>query len=129
MGGMKTMLSALAVAVLVTGCAAVYTRTRPYLGVPHYAATDPNTVRVLSAEPKDRLHHRLGEVFLDVSGSPKKETLDKKLRVAAAKLGAEAVFVVHDQMRIFPVVYVDWWGPVVSPDAHRTIIAVAIRYR
>ena len=126
---MKRILLVAVAAALITGCANIYTRTRAYLGVPEYQATVPEKVQILSAEPKGRPHDRLGEVFLDVGGSPSRATLEKKLRKAAANLGADAVFIVQDEMHIFPVVYVDWWGSTVSQDSRRGIVAVAVKFK
>jgi hypothetical protein len=55
--------------------------------------------------------------------------LEKKLRVAAANLGADAAFVVSDQTRIFPVLYGSYWGPSWTQDARRGIVAVAIKFK
>jgi hypothetical protein len=110
------------------GCATVSTRTQPYLGVAGCPPTDPARVQILTSEP-NRQKERLGEIFLSVEGSPTREKLEKKLRNAAAKLGADAVFVVSDQTRFFPVVYVDWWSSTVSQEAVRGIVAVAIKYK
>jgi hypothetical protein len=124
----KTLLLA-ALAALVCGCSSVSTHINPYLGIASFPATDPAHVQILAAEPKDRKHDRLGEVFLDVEGNPAKATLEKKLRAAAANLGADAAFVVSDQTRIFPVVYVNYWGPYWTQDPRRGIVAVAIRFK
>ncbi len=69
--------------------------------------------------------------MLSVSDSPAREKLEEKLKQAAAKLGADAVFVVYDKMHIFPVVYVDWWGGPYgfSEEMRRNVVAVAIKYK
>ncbi len=126
---MKRFVVTAALASLLCGCSTVYTRTNPYLGISNYPATKPDHVQILSAEPKNRPHDRLGEVFLDIGGSPSKKKLEKKLKAAAANLGGDAVFVVSDQTRIFPVVYVDWWGPTFTQDARRGIIAVVVKFK
>jgi hypothetical protein len=104
--------------------------TRAYLTVPRYPPTAPGAVQILAAEPNVP-KERLGEISLSVSGQPSRERLEKRLKEAAAKLGADAVFVVYDRTHIFPIVYVDWyWGPAgVSEEVHRDIVAVAIKYR
>jgi hypothetical protein len=126
----KILLSVggLAAGLGLAGCSTVYTRTQPYLGVGNYAPTDPAHVQILAAEPK-QAKEKLGEVFLSVDGNPSRATLETKLKRAAAKLGADAVFVVSDQMHIFPVVYVDWWGSNVSQEARRGIVAIAVKYK
>ncbi len=113
--------------ILLCGCSSISVQTQPYMGVPNYPPADPATVQILPAEPTDRVHVRLGEVVLDVSGQPSREELETKLKSAAAKLGANAVFVVRDQTQVFPVVYQDYWGATFNYDTRRAIIAVAIR--
>ena len=68
--------------------------------------------------------------MLSVDGSPSREKLEQKLKQAAAKFGADAVFVVYDKTHVFPVVYVGWWGGPygVSEETRRDIVAVAIKY-
>lgn len=74
-------------------------------------------------------HYHLGEIFVNVSGEPSKERIENALRNQAAKLGADAAFIVYDRTHLFPVVYVDGWGATVSHDRRRDIVAVAIRYK
>ena len=126
---MKRFLFATVLTLLLCGCSTVSTHINPYLGMAGYAATDPASVVILTAEPTNRPHQRLGEVFLSISGSPSREKLEKKLKAAAANLGANAVFIVYDQTHFFPVVYVDWWGPNVYQNTARTIVGVPIRYK
>jgi hypothetical protein len=117
------------VALLVVACSSVSVRTQPYLGVPRYAASDPAKVEILGKEP-ERLKDRLGEIFLDVEGSPSRDEIEAKLRAAVAELGGDAAFIVFDQTRLFPVVYADpYYGTTVSETAIRGIVAVAIKYR
>jgi hypothetical protein len=119
----------LAVAVL-TGCASISQRTNAYLGAPKYPASDPAVIQILQAEP-NQPKERLGEIILTVEGEPSRDALEKKLREGAARLGADAVFIVHDKMHIFPMVYGDWWwGPMgVTEDAHRKIVGVAVKLK
>lgn len=128
---MKRLLlhTLLAAALLLPGCAQLSVQTRPYLGGPLLSPSDPDKVVVLMAEP-NRLKDRLGEIFVTVQGDAGRELIEKKLRFAGAELGADAVFIVRDQTRIFPVVYVDpWWGATTDQGQSRSIIAVAIKYR
>ncbi len=117
-------------AALLSGCASISERTHAYLGVPEYPPTNPISIQVLTSEP-NRPKERLGEILLDVEGNPSRADIERKLKTAAAKLGADAVCVVSDRTHIFPVVYGDWyWGPMgVTEDAHRNIVAVAIKYK
>jgi hypothetical protein len=100
---------------LLAACAYVDATTTQYVGVPRFPPGDPATVQVLRAEPMQP-HERLGEILLDVSVDPAPEIgeIEQRLREEAAKWGANAVFVVRDQ---------------VMPGVSRKLIAVAIRYR
>ena len=112
---------------LFSGCTSIHEQTQPYLGVPRYPPSAPETVQILTAEP-NQSKDRLGEIILTVEGNPSREELEKKLKTAAAKLGADAAFVVYDKTHIFPVVYYDYWAPPwVTTDTRRSIVAVAIR--
>ena len=114
---------------LGAGCANVTCRTQPSLSVPRYPPSDPARVAILTSEPA-RAKDRLGEIFLTVEGSPSRDTLENKLRKAAAGLGADAVIITSDQTRIVPVVYYGgWWGGSVSQEACRGIVAVAVKYK
>ncbi len=116
--------------MMLAGCASITERTHAYLGTPIYPPTSPATVQILSAQPQ-RPVERLGEVMLSVSGKPRREKLEGKLKAAAAGLGADAAVVVSDRTHIFPIVYYgDWWGPAgVMEDMRRDIVAIAIKYR
>ena len=61
-------------------------------------------------------HDRLGEVLLDISVDPAPPVaeIEQRLREEAAKMGANAVFVVRDAVR---------------PGDARKLIGIAIRYR
>jgi hypothetical protein len=120
----------LVVVLALCGCASIYVNTKAYLGSPRYAPTHSTRVQILAAEPRQP-NERLGEVMLSVGGSPSKEKLEEKLKRAAARLGADAVYVVYDKTHVFPVVYVDWWGGPygLSEEMRRDIVAVAVKYR
>ncbi len=124
--GFPILLSVL----LLTGCVSIRENTHAYLGTPQYPETKPEAVKILEAEPKEQ-KVRLGEIVLAVDGKPKREDIEKRIRIAAAKLGADGAFVVYDRTHIFPVVYVDyWWGPTwVTQDSTRNIVAVAFKYK
>lgn len=120
---------ALGVGVLLLGCASVSEKTHAYLGIPHYAPGDPDKVQVLQTEPKEQ-KVRLGEIILAVDGKPERETIEKKIRVAAAKLGADGAFIVYDRTHIYPIIYNDYWGPGwVTQDSTRNIVAIAFKYK
>ncbi len=72
---------------------------------------------------------RLGEITLQPNGNPSKADMEKKLRAAAAQMGANAVVIVADQTMVFgATVMGPWWGRTISPDVGRVIVGVAIRY-
>jgi len=126
----KHLLIAVMVTVFLAGCASISENTHAYLGSPTFTPTDPATVKILESEPTGA-KIRLGEIILAVDGKPKREDIERKIREAAAKLGAEAAFVVHDRTHIYPVVHTDyWWGPTwVTQDSTRNIVAIAFRYQ
>lgn len=100
---------------VLAACAYVDARTTQYVGVDRYAPTDPGSVKVLAAEPRER-HDRLGEVMVDISLDPRPpvEDVERKLREEAAQWGAHAVYVVRDT--------------ITPADGHK-LIAIAIRFR
>ena len=104
-----------ALAVLVASCAYVDATTTQYLGVPRFPASDPKTVQILRGEPMQP-HDRLGEILLDISVDPPPDIgeVEQRLKEEAASWGANAVFVVRDQ---------------VMPGVGRKLIGVAIRLR
>lgn len=119
----------LALAILgIAACTTVSVSSTRYLGVPQFTPTDPNAVEILRRIPK-RPHEKLGEVFLQPSGSPSVAEMEQALRGEAAKMGAEAAVVVYDRFkRIGTVIQGPWWARSSYPVYGRTIVAVAIRY-
>ncbi len=117
-------------ALALAGCASVTVQTHAYLGVPNYPPTTPAQVQIVTQQPKQP-HERLGEIILSGEGNPSRDTLEKKLKEEAAKLGANAVVIIYDKTHVFPIVYVDWyWGPSgVSEEMHREVVGMAIRYK
>ena len=91
------------------------TSTR-YAGTEKFSPTDPATVQVLDREPKQR-HDRLGEVKLDISLEPPATVadIDSRLREEAAKMGANAIYVID--------------GRVVAADKQRKLVGIAVRIR
>ena len=118
----------LALAMLLTGCSFVSTRLQPYLGGPTFPPTDPAQVEILRTEPT-RAHHRLGEVFVTPSGEPTVAQYEQALREGGAKMGAEAVVIVYDQMQVLGTVATGpWWAPAAYPVVGRVVVGLAIRY-
>jgi len=129
---LKLLISCMAAALLGAGCASVSSTGNAFLGSPRYAPTEPAGVQILSGEPAGSNQVvRLGQVFLDVQGRPPREELEQRLRTEAAKLGANAVYVVSDRLHIFPQVFSDFWtGPSQTfEETHRDIVAVAVRVK
>jgi hypothetical protein len=110
-------------ATCLAACAPVAVRTVPYA----YPAQQPPTlserVAIVLQEPA-RPNIKLGEVFVDAPGYVSRERLEANVRSGAANLGADAAWIVRDDTRLFPVVYVDpWWGPVGSGTVEGAIYA------
>ena len=117
-----------ATVLTLAGCATISENTHAYLGSPQFPPTKPEAVQVLGAEPKQP-KDRLGEIILSIEGNPSRQKLEDTLRVAAARLGADGVFIVSDRTHIYPEVYWDYWGPVSSEDWHRVVVGVAFKYK
>jgi hypothetical protein len=117
-------LSCAAAAFFFCGCATISENTHAYIGSPHLAPTNPASVQILAAEPRQPIE-RLGEVILSVDGNPPRAEIDRKLQKAAAKLGATGVYVASDRTHIYPVYYWDWYGPMADEYWHRLIVGVA----
>jgi hypothetical protein len=117
-----------AIVLLLAGCNTVSLNSTAYLGTPNFPPTDPASVEVLQTAPT-RPHMRLGEITAEPSGNPTKEEIEKKLQVAAAKMGANAVVVVSDRTQIMGgVVTGGWYNRQISAVEGRVITTVAIRY-
>jgi hypothetical protein len=123
------VLPLVAVLAVLTGCSSIQENSHAYLGTGHYSPVQPTQVAILTEEPKQP-KEKIGEVRLVVSGSPVREKIEKRLRDAAAKMGADAVFIVYDKMHVFPVTYVDWWGPSSTDlSMERNIVGIAVKYK
>jgi len=127
---MKT-ISLLLLVILLTSCASISSNTVQYVGVPHFAPSDPASVEILRTEPT-RPHDRLGEIIVDASTDPAPPIakVEERLRKEAAKLGADAAVVVYD--RIQPVgVFVSgtYWSRSASTITGRKLIGIAIKYK
>lgn len=107
----------LCLALLLAACIPYVdaTSTR-YDGVEKFSPTDPAAVQVLDREPKQR-HERLGEVKLDISIDPPASVadIDSRLREEAAKMGANAIYVID--------------GNVSHADKQRKLVGIAVRIR
>jgi hypothetical protein len=113
---MSARLSLAALACVLAACgSSVDATTTQYVGVPRFAPIEPAAVQILRAEPMQP-HDRLGEILLEIAVDPPPPIaeVEQRLREEAARLGANAVFVVRDH---------------VTPYVARKLIAVAIRTR
>ena len=112
---MNLRLLGCAFVLMLASCAYVDATKTQYVGVPRFPPGDPKAVQVLRGEPMQP-HDRLGEILLDISVDPPPDIgeVEQRLKEEAAQWGANAVFVVRDQ---------------VMPGVGRKLIAVAIRYR
>jgi hypothetical protein len=123
-----TLLGAILIAGLATGCNTISVGSKQYLGVPTYPPTNPASIEVLPAQPATP-NVKLGEITLQPQGNPTKARLEEKLRLAASRMGANAVFIVQDQTMVFgTTVMGPWWSQTASPDVGRVIVGVALRY-
>lgn len=118
-------------ALLTVGCSYHHAHTITYLGAPRPAPTDAARVEILH-QPPERPHDRLGEIVVEASLSPPPDVrkLEERFRREAAKLGADAVFIVQDHAQTTGWwVSGPWWSPSVSATQSRIIVGVALKYR
>jgi hypothetical protein len=121
-------LSALAL-LAAASCSSVSASSERLIGGPAYPPTSPAAVVILRREPR-KPHERVGHVFVEPSGGPPVEEIEKAIRTEAARLGADAAVIVFDRPRRVGRVYQGpWWDRTTYPIYGRKIIAVAIRYR
>jgi len=126
-----TMTAAAALAILATGCSSLSVYSITYLGVPPATATDPMRVEILQQEPQ-RPFERLGEIVVDASLNPPPPPakIEQRMRKDAAKMGADAVFLVQDRAQQTGWWWSGpWWSPSVNAMQTRVIVGIAIRYK
>ena len=126
----KVLALALAGIALMTGCQSVTSTTSQDIGAPTFAKTDSATVDILRTEPA-RPHERLGEIHAQTS-SPNVAVskIEDVLRKDAAKLGANAVVVVHDTTQVTGAQVVGGWlDRSIEETEGRVVIGIAIRYK
>lgn len=116
---------------LLAGCTSLSSRNVAYIGAPRFGPTDPSRIEILQAEP-DRAHDKLGETVINASvdPAPSVDKLEARLRREAARLGADAVYLVHDRTEAVGAVAMGpWWSQSFSPIQGRIVVAVAIKYK
>jgi hypothetical protein len=124
------LLVALGFACLAAACAPVRVQTVRYSDPPPQIGTISTQVQILLMEPQVP-HVKLGEVLVDAPGNVSREQLEANVKSGAANLGADAAWIMRDDTKLFPIVYVDpWWGPVASgAGSARHVVAIAIKFR
>lgn len=122
--------TAVATLLLVTGCQSVTTSYTQDIGAPTLAKVDPAQVQILRTEPT-RPNIRLGKVRAETSSpSVAVSKIEEALRKEGAKLGADAVVVVHDSTQVTGAQVVGGWlDRTVEETEGRVIIGVAIKYK
>ena len=119
----------LAPALVLCGCADISEQTNARLGTPAFAPTQPASIRILATAPKQATE-KLGEVILTVNGSASRRQIEGRLQAAAARLGADGVFIASDQTHVYPVEEWGGWGPPAGfTDWQRIIVGVAFKYK
>jgi hypothetical protein len=115
---------------IVTGCQTVSTTNTQEIGGPIYPPSNPAQVQILRTQPT-RPHVRLGEVRAEPSDeNVSVAKIEEALRVAAAKMGADAAVVVYDHTQVTGAfVTGPWYGRSIQQIQGRVIIAVAIKYQ
>jgi hypothetical protein len=122
---------ALLAALGLTACTSLSSRSIPYVGAPRPDPSAAAAIAILHAEPT-RPFDKLGEVVIESSLSPAPpiDKIEARLRNEGAKLGAEALVLVHDQTQpVGAVAMGPWWSPSISPIQGRLIVAIAIKYK
>lgn len=120
------MLVFLCALLILSGCMAkVETRRYPDAGL--YAPVAYQSVAVLRSPPS-RSYQALGEIHLQSDSDLSQKTIFKKLKKAAAKMGADAVVLVADPAGLTggPVAALQEWKGSSKPVDPRTIVGVAI---
>jgi putative NIF3 family GTP cyclohydrolase 1 type 2 len=121
----------IASALALSACATVDAQTTAYVGVEHPAPTLPAEVQILRTEPT-RPSVRLGEILIDASVDPAPPItqVEQKLREEGAKLGADAVVVVYDQIQpVAAYVTGPLWNRDIDTIQGRKLKGIAIKYQ
>jgi hypothetical protein len=115
--------------LLVTGCNTVSINSNQYIGVQTCPPSNPAQIEILRQEPT-RPHVQLGEVRAEPSSEKVSvQKIETALRDAAAKMGADAIVIVHDRTEVTgAVVTGPWYGRSVQQIKGRVIVGVAIKY-
>jgi len=113
---------------MVWGCTSINVESNRFLGSPSLPPTDPAAVQILQVAPP-RPYVKLGEIVVEPYGKPALADLERKVRSAAAQLGADAVIVEFDGARLTGWSY---WGSRWAPSAYanyaRVVVLMAVHY-
>jgi len=115
----------------LTGCTSLSSRSVAYVGAPRFGPTDAAQIEILQAEPS-RAFDKLGEAVVNASvdPAPAVEKIEARLRREAARLGADAVYLVHDRTEAVGAVLMGpWWSQSYSAIQGRIVVGVAIKYK
>ncbi len=123
------LFASVAALFLVTGCNTVSINSNQYLGVQTYPPSDPAQIQILRKEPT-RPHVQLGEVRAEPSSdNVPAQKIEESLRDAAAKMGADAIWIKSDQTEVTgAMINGPWFGRSVQQIMGRVIVGVAIKY-
>lgn len=121
--------AALTTLFLVTGCNTVSINSYQYLGGQSYPPSNPAPIEILRKAPV-RPHVQLGEVRAEpASDRVSVQKIETTLREAAAKMGADAIVIVHDRTEITgEIVTGPWYGYSIQQVMGRVIVGIAIKY-
>ena len=127
---MTTCLAAAAALCLGAGCSKVTVQTKHYPESAVYAPMPAKTVAILPSPPKEKFQS-LGEIHIrpKPNENPSPSEVLRKLKKAAAKMGADAVVIAADPAKLTgePTAPPDWWKGETGRDG-RTVVGVAIWY-
>ena len=124
-----SFVAGLGVLLVATGCNTVSINSTQYVGVRQFPPTNPADIEIMRAEPK-RPNIRLGEVRAEPSSdSVSVQKIEQALQNAAAKMGGDAVVIVHDGTQVTgAIVTGPWFGRSVQTIQGRVVVGVAIKY-
>jgi len=122
--------AALLLACTLAACTGLDVHTTPYTGATRHPPGDEQAVLILREEP-GRPHEELGQIVIESSDmdAPTDE-VERRLRIEAAALGADAAVVVHDALQPLvadaaPI----WYERDARAPETRKLVAVAIKFR
>lgn len=121
------MLVFLCALLILSGCSMAKVEGKRYPDAGIYAPVAYKSVAILRSSPS-RSYQALGEIHLLSNSDLSQKTIFKKLKKAAAKMGADAVVLVADPAGLTggPVAALQEWKGSSKPVDARAIVGVAI---